>query len=343
MSILRDRILEFVEKIQRYNAEGTDETPSEWLIKNGKFKRSVRPISKCKICGSRNLAMLYRSRKYSLNVGECANCGFVFVLEEFSESQLREMYSDERVWHRFSALVSNDKVRARHRRALHDIQSILNVAPSNKQQRIATSFPRLFDVGAGSGGFLRASQDAGFEVCGNEFSVPAIRMARERHDILLSSHSLEQDNRTNYFDVITMWGLIEHVQHPRVLLEHAFRLLRLEGILYICTPVWCLYDDIGLRLARISGGRWTRLLDRRITMAHLQLFRQATLESALARAGFDVLRIEAVCEYNLPVVAYLESLGVPAQVRGWLAWVLDQLIDHGQFFRNNMRVFCRKR
>ena len=296
-------------------------------------------IPACKICESRNLTILYRSRKYPFDVGRCANCGFVSVLQEIPESQLREMYSDEQSFHDFANAMDNDKVRARHRQALDEIQVILNVAPSNSASQPR---PRLFDVGAGSGEFLKSAQDAGFEVYGNEFSVPAIRMAREKYNIHLSSDSLEQDTRANYFDVITMWGLIEHVWHPRLLLEHAFRLLRTEGILYIYTPVWCLYDDIGLWSARISRGRWTRLLDRRITLAHLQLFSQSTLENALARAGFDILSIEVVCEYNLPVAAYLKSLGVPAQVQGGLTWVLNQLIDHGLFFRNNMRVFCRK-
>jgi len=49
-----------------------------------------------------------------------------------------------------------------------------------------------------------------------------------------------------------------------------------------------------------------------------------------------------VCEYNLPVTAYLESLGAPTTVRSRLAAALDWLIDRGLFFRNNMHVFSRK-
>ena len=137
-----------------------------------------------------------------------------------------------------------------------------------------------------------------------------------------------------------MWGLIEHVLDPLSILKQAFRLLRGGGILYIYTPVWCLYDEIGLGLAQFCG--WTRLLDRRITLAHLQLFTIGAMHEILTAIGFELCRMEVVCEYNLPVAAYLESLGVPTRVRSRFTAALNWLIDRGLFFRNNMRVFCRK-
>jgi hypothetical protein len=66
------------------------------------------------------------------------------------------------------------------------------------------------------------------------------------------------------------------------------------------------------------------------------------MHKILTAIGFELCRVEAVCEYNLPVAAYLESLGVPTRVRSGFAAALDWLINRGLFFRNNMRVFCRK-
>jgi len=137
-----------------------------------------------------------------------------------------------------------------------------------------------------------------------------------------------------------MWGLLEHVLDPLSVLKDAFRAMRPGGIAYIYTPAWCPYDSIGLWIAFLS--RRTLLLDRRITQAHLQLFSIQAMRKALAVVGFDLLRMDVVCEYNVPVTAYLESLGVPTRVRSRMAAALDWLIDRGLFFRNNMRVFCRK-
>jgi len=250
------------------------------------------------------------------------------------------MYSEDQGFREFAEAMNSEKIRAGHRRALKEIKNILNAIPGNGGTCLR---PTLFDVGCGTGVFLKAAKDEGFDVHGNEFSTPAIQMARELYNIELSSTAIEDDERTGYFDVITMWGLIEHVADPKGLLENAFRLLKTGGLLYVYTPVWCSYDELALFLNRVSKARWTRLLDRRITPAHLQLFSQPVLERAIARAGFDLLSIERICEYNLHVAAYLESLGVPPRIRGGLAWALDKLIDHKILFRNNMRVFCRKR
>jgi 2-polyprenyl-3-methyl-5-hydroxy-6-metoxy-1,4-benzoquinol methylase len=253
------------------------------------------------------------------------------VVDRIAEAQLKEMYNDEQSFEQFSELMSNARVRDRHYDVLREIRQFLPDSPGTA---------RILDIGAGSGEFLNQARELGFEVYGNELSNAAICSARQQYGILLSPMPLEQEPRTAFFDVVTMWGVIEHVLDPLSIMKQAFRLLRGGGILYIYTPVWCLYDDIGLGLAQFCG--WTRLLDRRITLAHLQIFSTKAMRKTLAAIGFELCRMEVVCEYNLPVTAYLESLGVPTRVRSGFATALDWLIDRGLFFRNNMRVFCRK-
>jgi 2-polyprenyl-3-methyl-5-hydroxy-6-metoxy-1,4-benzoquinol methylase len=285
----------------------------------------------CKLCRNDQVKFLYQSRRYGFRVGRCPGCGLTFVVDRIAEAHLKEIYDDEQSFERFSDLMRNARVRERHHDALREICQLLQ----------GSSMPgRLLDIGAGSGEFLNHARELGFEIYGNELSNAAICSARQRYGISLSPVPLEQELRTGFFDVITMWGLIEHVLDPLSIIKQAFRLLRCGGILYIYTPVWCLYDDIGLRLAQFCG--WTRLLDRRITLAHLQLFTIGAMHKILTAIGFELCRVELVCEYNLPVTAYLESLGVPTRVRSGFAAALDWLIDRGLFFRNNMRVFCRK-
>jgi SAM-dependent methyltransferase len=285
----------------------------------------------CKLCGSNWITKLYTSQRYTFKVGRCRQCGLTFVLDQIGLAALKEMYSDEEDFLGFTNAVSNEKVWRRHDKVLCEIRQWLEMS-----ERV----PRLLDVGAGSGHFLNRARQSGFEIYGTELSEAAVAFAHQRYDITLSLQPLEQDPRTAFFDVITMWGLIEHVLDPLSMLKQAFRLLRSGGILYIYTPVRCLYDDTGLWLARLS--RWTQLLDRRITLAHLQLFSVSTIHKILTAIGLEMLKADTVCEYNLPTSAYLQSLGVPSWGSNTMAALLNQLIDRGLFFRNNIRVFCRK-
>jgi 2-polyprenyl-3-methyl-5-hydroxy-6-metoxy-1,4-benzoquinol methylase len=254
-----------------------------------------------------------------------------FVLDPIAEGQIKEMYADKQSCERFSELISNAKVRDRHKRVLCETREFMLESPGPA---------RIFDVGAGSGEFLNQAREFGLEIDGNEISKEAIRITQERYGIALRHQSLEEDERTAFFDVVTMWGLIEHVMDPLSVLKQAVRLLRSGGILYIYTPVWCLYDVIGLKLAQLLG--WTRLLDRRITLAHLQIFSAKAMRTILEAIGLELCKMEVVCEYNFPVTTYLESLRVPVRIRSVLAALIDWLIDRGLFFRNNMRIFCRK-
>jgi SAM-dependent methyltransferase len=80
--------------------------------------------------------------------------------------------------------------------------------------------------------------------------------------------------RTGQFDVVTMLEVIEHVLDPLVVLQHARRLLKPNGILYLTTGNAQPYRD------RLLAWRYV------IPEIHVSFFEPCTLEAALTRAGF---------------------------------------------------------
>jgi len=188
---------------------------------------------------------------------------------------------------------------------------------------------------------LAQARTAAYDVSGNELSDAAIRLAHERFNLELSPLPLEHDPRAGTYDVITMWGVLEHLLDPLSALKGAFRLLRSGGLLYVYTPTWCLYG----RYRAYLSSDCTCVAAPRPTghVAHLQLFSAQTMRKTMRLIGFEIVRMEEVCEYNLPVAAYLESLGVSSgRQLGFASAILNQMIDRRLFFRNNMRVFCLK-
>jgi SAM-dependent methyltransferase len=300
---------------------------------------TVRP--RCKVCESDTLRHLYTSRRLNLPIWRCIGCGLVFVAKNFTASAQREFYGEPTSYLEFAqAERTLPEVGQRHLDWLAQIRRCINSVEVDGKRRRK---PRLLDIGCGAGDFLAAATGDGFEAHGIEVSEPAAQLAREWHGIDVALRNIEDDPRDHFFDVVTAIGLLEHVTDPRALLFHARRVLVAGGVLFIYIPVWGIYDRLTSSLARVTRGRLSRLIDRRINRAHLQIFPKYTLVRALQIVGYETMVCEAVCEYNLPVKYYLQSLGVSnPRPLAIAANSLKALIDRKLFFRNNLRVVSRK-
>jgi SAM-dependent methyltransferase len=82
----------------------------------------------------------------------------------------------------------------------------------------------------------------------------------------------------SYFDVVTMWDVIEHLTDPCKALRDAHRLLTPHGLLVIHTI------DIESLFARLMGPRWPWLME-----MHIYYFSRRTLRAMLEECGFVVL------------------------------------------------------
>ncbi|HIF61156.1 MAG TPA: class I SAM-dependent methyltransferase [Rhodospirillales bacterium] len=94
----------------------------------------------------------------------------------------------------------------------------------------------LLDVGCGNGRYLSTMRTLGWDVQGVDFSEDGIRVCRSadlkvHHGDLRSAQLPE-----NYFDVITVRHVIEHIPEPIALMTELARLLKPGGKLIIDTP-----------------------------------------------------------------------------------------------------------
>jgi 2-polyprenyl-3-methyl-5-hydroxy-6-metoxy-1,4-benzoquinol methylase len=141
---------------------------------------------------------------------------------------------------------------------------------------------RILDVGCGNGHFLGVVRRLGWLGYGVEIDTIAAAAARGRGCEILGSqlgdlsHSYDQ-----FFDVITLSHVIEHLHDPVSALRHCRRLLKQGGYVWIETPNT---DSVGYE---IYGGYWRGLEPPR----HLVLFNSRSLRSCLQRAGFERIRI----------------------------------------------------
>lgn len=145
---------------------------------------------------------------------------------------------------------------------------------------LPSSGGRLLDVGCGNGGFLSIATQAGWCAEGIDFDAAAIEVAKARGlDARLGGSEL-LDEKKEYYDVITLCHVIEHIHNPVKLLHQLYSSLKPGGTLWLDTPN---LQSIG---ARRFGASWRDLDPPR----HLVLFNPNSLRRCLYEAGFSSLR-----------------------------------------------------
>lgn len=98
---------------------------------------------------------------------------------------------------------------------------------------------KLYDVGAAGGFVMKAAQDRGWIVCGNEVSQSAVSWAKQNYDLDIFYGFLEDDPISNEsdFDLIIFWNTFEHMIDPIDELELAVRMLKHGGHIHIRVPI----------------------------------------------------------------------------------------------------------
>ena len=133
---------------------------------------------------------------------------------------------------------------------------------------------RLLDVGCSTGDFLFAAQEV-YEVEGLELSTWAAKIA-ERRGFCIHKHKLEHFKRETIYDVITLWGVIEHFEVPSREVAKIAKLLRKGGIVCLWT------GDLMSLPSRLLGRKWWYIQGQ-----HLQLFSPRSLVRLFRNNGFN--------------------------------------------------------
>lgn len=207
----------------------------------------MKTLKKCEICGNKNFKFLFKGRDKLLNITnkqfnlvKCRRCGIEFLNPQPSNKELEKYYSSDK-YYSFKS-IDKDSFKLRLKIFLYKLYFTKNnnyplkllFSPIKFMIRstIIKKNIKLLDVGCGTGEFLHEMQQLGLNIYGIE-----VGEIDESADLnIKNTNLLDAKYSDNYFDLITMNHVMEHINCPSETLKEIHRILNTNGKFIIGVP-----------------------------------------------------------------------------------------------------------
>jgi SAM-dependent methyltransferase len=242
----------------------------------------------CPFCSSRDYSAIYRERGF-IGIVRCRRCGLIYTNPMIKDAEKNYWGDEKKYYEEVSLIFKGLAIHHRDPNYLEDLKVIEGLRPEGN----------FLDIGTNVGFFLRHTRGRKWNVFGVEPSPSLSEMARKYFGLNVKTGYLDEAGfEDDFFDVITMIDVFEHLKEPRKMLKDVKKVLKKGGILFIKVPNGN-YNLLKLHLARMSG----RLKDHDIfdSYEHLAHYTQAILKRMLEEGGFKIDRSFIAKPIQLPV------------------------------------------
>lgn len=233
-------------------------------------------LEQCPICNKKDFKnfMVVKDNsvsKESFVIVACENCGFKFTNPRPDEISIGRFYeSDDYISHSNKAGgITNKAYKLVRTYTLKQKVDLINKYSAKGN---------ILDYGCGTGNFLAACQRNGWEVAGFEPNTYARQQAQELLKKEINSTTLD-NFKSESFDVITLWHVLEHVHTLNETFKELLQLLKPNGVMLIAVPNADSHD------AKVYKENWAAYDVPR----HLYHFTQVTMKRFLKKHKLDLI------------------------------------------------------
>ena len=199
-------------------------------------------INACPVCGSTHLKRVMTCTDFyasgeQFELCSCEDCGFTFTQGVPVEAEIGKYYETP------DYISHTDTRKGAMNTIYHYVRSYMLGRKARLVAREAhRKRGRLLDIGTGTGYFADAMVGRGWKVEAVEKSPQARAFAKEHFDLDVKPESALQEFAPGSFDVITLWHVMEHLEHLNETWEKLFKLLKERGVLIVAVPNPSSYD-----------------------------------------------------------------------------------------------------
>jgi len=224
---------------------------------------------KCKICNETSYKFFTYNDYYENKtiLFKCINCGHGFHNKKYTQAQFDKMYAE--AYSKNYLEYSRSIVKKRKIQYQNDINYLLNQEIKIKEKNL-----KVLDLGCSSGDYLDTMPDK-WEKYGYEVNKTYIEYLAKEKPNITTFQSLKKPIK-HKFNLITMRGVIEHIQKHEELILYLKKYLHKGGFLYISSS-----PDFSSICAIQYKQRWNQMR----CPEHIHHFTYASLSILLAKAG----------------------------------------------------------
>lgn len=139
---------------------------------------------------------------------------------------------------------------------------------------------KVLEIGSAYGFFLNLMKQHSSEMIGFEVSSDGAAYSREQFDLNVTNEEfLDFKIKKNYYDVVAMWDVVEHINNPAAYIKKASASLKVGGLLALTT------GDIGAALPKARGDKWRMIHP----PTHLYYFNKQSMHKLLESNGLSIV------------------------------------------------------
>ena len=194
----------------------------------------MKLLNNCPICSGNNLLKKLEcidqsTSKEKFTIVSCETCDFTFTNPRPKNNSLGGYYNSEM----YISHTNNKK--GLFNWMYHTIRKYAIETKLQLLKRTSKNKNHL-DIGCGTGEFLNACKNAGYNTKGIEPSELAREQAIKNFNLSVSENTNLDQFQNNQFDSISMWHVLEHVSSLNKTIEEFNRILSEKGKVIIAVP-----------------------------------------------------------------------------------------------------------